>query len=316
MSVYDSLTDRTAAQALMPEEVSDAFLKGLNDQSAVLQFFTRVPVGKAQVRFPVLSSLPTAYWVTGDTGLKQTTELSWDNKYLNIEEIAVIVPIPENVINDSDIPIWEQARPLLEQAVGRTLDAAVFFGINAPSSFPDDVVASAIAVGNHYDRGTNNAAAGGLVTDLGNVIGLLEADGYDPDSGIAVRSLRGYVRSARNAQGDRYAEISIDRNGFEIDGVRYMHPMRGLWPVGSNDAEAIVFDSSQFVVGVRQDITYKVLTEAVIQDGSGNIVYNLAQQDMVALRVVMRVGWQVANTLNYDEASAAVRYPAAVLQTP
>jgi HK97 family phage major capsid protein len=62
-----------------------------------------VPVGRAQVRFPVLSALPVAYWVNGDTGLKQTTEVNWTNKYLNIEEIAAIVPVPDNVVADAEV---------------------------------------------------------------------------------------------------------------------------------------------------------------------------------------------------------------------
>jgi hypothetical protein len=91
--------------------------------------------------------------------------------------------------------------------------------------------------------------------------------------------------------------------------------MRGQWPSGSAVASAIMFDPSEFVVGVRQDITYKVLDQAVIQDNTGAIVYNLAQQDMVAMRCVFRAGWQVSNTINYDQPVEASRYPAAVLRT-
>jgi hypothetical protein len=86
----------------MPEEVSDELLGKATEQSAVLSQFRRVPVGRAQVRFPVLSALPVAYWVAGDTGLKQTTEVNWTNKFLNIEEIATIMPVPDNVIADVD----------------------------------------------------------------------------------------------------------------------------------------------------------------------------------------------------------------------
>jgi hypothetical protein len=54
-----------------------------------------------------------------------------------------------------------------------------------------------------------------------------------------------------------------------------------------------------------------VLSEAVIQDTEGNIVYNLAQQDMVALRVVMRLGVQIANPVTRRKGKAG--YPFAVL---
>jgi HK97 family phage major capsid protein len=297
----------------MPEEVSSAFLGSLNDTSAVLNRFTRVPVGKAQVRFPVLSALPIAYWVTGDTGLKQTTEVNWANKYLNVEEIAVIVPVPDNVIDDADEPIWAQVRPLCEQAAGRLLDATVFFGTNAPASFPTNVTAAAASASNTITIGTNAAAAGGIVGDNSDLLSAVEADGYDPTSGVAARTLRGRVRQARNSQGERFDEVTIAADSVDIDGVTYEFPMRGLWPTGSGAVQAIAFDPSEFVVGVRQDVTWKLLDQAVIQDNTGAIVYNLAQQDMQALRLTMRVGWQVANTINYDQAVEASRYPAGIL---
>jgi HK97 family phage major capsid protein len=312
---YDNVISR--GDVPMPEEVSNAFRRNLANQSVVLNQFTRVPVGSAQVRVPVLSALPVAYWVTGDTGLKQTSEAAWANKYLNIEEIAVIVPIPENVLDDAGFPIWDEVRPLCEQAAGRLVDATVFFGTAAPASFPSAVVTAAASAGNTVNRGTNAAAAGGIAGDLGAVFGALEVDGYDPSGGIASRAFRGYARQARNSQGDRYAEFNIAPDTVEIDGVQIAtNSMRGQWPSASGTAEAIIFDRNEFVVGVRQDVTWKLLDQAVIQDASGNIVYNLAQQDMVALRMTMRVGWQVANTINYDQPVEASRYPAAVLLRP
>src|SRR5207247_2278114 len=132
--------------------------------SSVLSQFTRVPVSRAQVRFPVLSALPTAYWVNpSDTGLKQTTEVNWANKYLNIEELAVIVPIPETVLDDAEQPIWDQVRPLCEDAAARAVDSAVYFGTNAPSSFPTAVVTDAASSGNSGTVGTNAGSVGGVV---------------------------------------------------------------------------------------------------------------------------------------------------------
>jgi HK97 family phage major capsid protein len=311
---YNNITSRTDAGALMPEEVSNDLLKNLSSTSTGPRAVHPGAGRPRQVRFPVLSALPVAYWVTGDTGLKQTTEVNWANKYLNIEELAVIVPIPDNVIADSGQPIWSQVQPLCEQAAGRLIDTAVFFGTNAPASFPTNVVAAAVAAGNTATRGTN-AAAGGIIGDWSDLLGTLEADGYDANSAVGIRTLRGLFRQARSTQGERLEEISITPDYVEIDGTRITFPMRGLWPAAAaNSAEAIVFDRSEFVLGVRQDITWKLLDQAVIQDNTGAIVYNLAQQDMVAMRMTMRVGWQVANTINYDQPTEASRYPAAVLR--
>ena len=311
---YDNIINRDDASPLMPEEVSNKFLEGLGNESAVLTLFTEVPVGRAQVRFPVLSALPIAYWVTGDTGQKQTTEINWDNKFLNIEEIAVIVPVPDNVIDDSEEPIWDQVRPLCEQAAGRLVDETVFFGVSAPATFPKNVVAEAIEVGNKAKLGTAEAKKGGIVTDQSEVLSLVEGEGYDPRSGVASRTLRGLARGARNANGDRFGEVNITADTVEIDGITYTFPMRGQWPTASESAQAIMFDPSEFVVGIRKDVTWKLLDEAVIQDNTGAIRYNLAQQDMSALRLTLRLGWQVANTINYDEEDEAKRYPAGVLQ--
>src|SRR3954463_7896453 len=121
---FTNLTSRTDAQALIPEEVSNELLGKALEQSAVLSLFRRVPVARGQVRFPVLSALPVAYFVGGDTGLKQTTEVNRANKFLNIEEIAPIMPVPDNVLADVDANIWDEAMPLLTEAFGRTLDAA------------------------------------------------------------------------------------------------------------------------------------------------------------------------------------------------
>lgn len=307
----NNIISRADAQSLMPEEVSNSLLKGLQSQSAALDMFTRIPVGRAQVRLPVLSALPIAYFVTGDTGLKQTTEVNWANKFLNIEEIAAIVPVPDSVIADSGEPIWGQVQPLVEQAIGRTLDAAVFFGSNKPSSWPTDVVSAATSAANSVTHGANAAAAGGIIGDISDTLGKLEADGYDANSVLANRIYRGLLRQARSTQGEQLNEAM---DGTAVYNIDVTYPMRGMWPTGSGAAELIAIDKAEFVIGVRQDITWKLLDQAVIQDNTGAIIYNLAQQDMSAMRVVFRVGWQVGNTINYDQATEASRYPAAVLK--
>lgn len=310
---YTNIISRTDAAALIPEEVASQIISHLPDQSAALKLFRKVPMSRNQQRLPVLSALPTAYWVNGDSGLKQTTEVNWANKYLNAEELACIVPIPEAVLDDTAFDVWGEVRPLMEEAIGRAFDAAVFFGTNKPASFPTDIVTAAVAAGNTVNRGTNAAAAGGAAGDISDVFATVETDGYDVNGIVALRTYRGRLRQTRSTQGEQLMEVSTT----QAYGVDITYPMRGLWPTGSGSAELIVGDfASQGIVSVRQDITFKVLDQAVIQDGTGAIVYNLAQQDMVALRVTFRGAWQVANIINFDQPVEANRFPFGVLRAP
>jgi hypothetical protein len=201
----------------------------------------------------------------------------------------------------------------MEQAIGRALDAAVFFGTNAPASWDDDIVTAADAAGNEVFRGAATQANGGLAADLVNLWGTVWADGYDVTGAVGNISLRARLLNARNIQGDQYGDqIGVDN----VLGTVIQTPMRGQWPTGTSAAELIAGDFNQLVVGVRQDFTYKLITEGVITDNAGAIVYNLPQQDMVALRLVFRVGWAVANPINYDQGTEANRYPFAVLRSP
>lgn len=310
---YNNIVSRTDAQALIPEQVSQQMLTNLNSESASLALMTHIPVSTNQTRFPVISALPTAYFVTGDTGLKQTTEVNWANKYLNIEELAAIVPIPEAVLDDVSFDVWGSIRPLLEQAIGRALDAAVLFGVNKPSSWPTDIVAAATAAGNNQARGASTAAQGGVAQDYNLLFGKLEADGFTANGVIARTSHKQVIRGARDTTGQMFADLT----GMTLWGEQLRFVQSGLWPTaGSGAAEAIAADWSQFVLGVRQDFTYKMLTEASLYNSDGTLQYALAQQDMVALRVVFRVGWQVSNTLNYEQPTEGSRYPAAVLTQP
>jgi HK97 family phage major capsid protein len=314
---YDNLISRTDAAALIPEDVSREIWQDVVQQSAALQYFRQVRMSRAQTRLPVLAALPTAYFVDGDTGLKQTSEVNWANKYLNAEEIAVIIPIAEAVLDDADYDVWSEIRPLAAEAIGRTFDAAAFFGTNKPASWPTAIVDAAEAAGNEVTRGTAAQAAGGIATDISNVMAKVEADGYDPNLLVTTRATRALLRNARATDGQRLLDFGGNAGTVEsVMGLPVAYSMNGIWGSSAGDTELIALDRRQFIVGIRQDITYKVLDQAVIQDNTGAILYNLAQQDMVALRIVFRAAFAVPNPINYTQGTEANRYPAAVLERP
>jgi HK97 family phage major capsid protein len=311
---YNSVTSRADVQAMIQEQVSKIMLTTQQSPSAALQLFTRLNVPTSETRFPVQTALTQAYWVDGDTGLKQTTEAAWANKYLQIEKLAAIVPIADSVIADSSVDLWGTIRPQVETAITRAVDAAIFFGVNAPSSFPDDIATAAIAAGNVRARGTATQAQGGIAEDINQLMGLMIADGYAPTGFVANPMFQTRLRGARGTDGQLLTDVNGGVNN--IWGQPTTYPMPGLWPTGVNAAELFALQKENFILGVRGDIEVTVSNQAVIQDAGGVIQFNAFQQDMTFFRVVFRVGWQVSNPLNYSEAVEANRYPAAVLRSP
>ena len=309
---YNSIISRTDAGALIPEDVSAEIIQNVTEASIVMKLGKKLaPMSRAQHRMPVLSLFPIGYFVTGDTGLKKTTEVNWANKYIDAEEIAVFVPISKAVLDDSAYDIWGEIKPLLAEEFGRVFDAAVLFGDNAPAAWPTDVLASAVAAGNDVTLGTG-ADLYEDIMDVDGVIAAVESDGYFFDGAAADVTMRARLRGLRDADGNLLFTRSMQEGSpYALDGQAMHFPRNGCWDV--TQAHLILGEWSKLVWSLRQDITYDIFDQAVIQDATGAIVYNLAQQDMLALRAVMRIGWQVPNPINRLQETEADRYPFGVL---
>lgn len=309
---YNSQIDRSDAGALVPEDAARDIIQGIPEYSSVMQLATKGQnMSRKQRRVPVLSTFPTAYFVDGDTGLKQTTDQAWGNKYFNAEELAVIVPIPEAVLDDSDYDIWGEIKPRIMEAFGVTFDAAVFTGANAPALWPTNLLDAATAAGNVVTYGTGVDLYDDLLGESG-VISLVENDGFMATGHVSSMSMRGKYRNLRDANGQPLFKSGIQGSTtYELDGAPIVFPRNG----SLDTSKVLQFsgDFKQIVYCMRQDITYKILDQAVIQDNTGAIIYNLAQQDMVALRAVMRIAWQVPNPINRLNSDEAARYPISAL---
>ena len=100
--------------------------------------------------------------------------------------------------------------------------------------------------------------------------------------------------------------------GTEIDSLPKTFLDNGAWD--KTKSVLVAGDFSQAVYSIRQDVTTKILTEGVIQDPTTKeIVYNLMQNDMVALRAVMRLGWELPNPVNRIKGDKSKRCPFSIL---
>lgn len=321
---FNSQIARADAAALIPEDVSAQIVAALPTINPIMQLARKLPnMSRAQRRMPVLSALATAYFVSGDTGLKQTSEMAWENKFIDAEELAVIVPIPESVLDDAGFDVWSQVRPEIERALSFAINRAVLYGTNIPASWTTNLGSAGLVAG---ANAAGHVVAAASYTDLyeailsenssgdDGVFMLVEADGYMVTGNLASPTFKGKLRGIRDLNLQPIFKPSMqDPTRYELDGTPLFFPTDGS--IVTTEGVLISGDWSQLVFAIRQDITYKVLTEAVIQDSSGDIIYNLAQQDMVALRAVMRLGFALPNPINNMNTDPDTRYPFAVLTT-
>lgn len=290
-----NMVNRADAEAVIREQIVKNVFQDAPKESVFMSLAKKLPnMTSNQTRIRVLDFLPTAYWVDGDTGMKQTSRQAWDNVYLDAAELAVIVPIPEAVLDDAEFDIFGEVTPRVMEAIGQRVDAAIIFGENRPRVWQNDIITLARQAGNNVAPGSNPDYYNLLLGQNG-VISKVEEDGYMATGALASMSMRAKLRGIKATDGTPIFKSDMQGStNYALDGAPMYFPQNGAF--NNNTAQLIIGDFKQAVYAIRQDITVKILDQGVIQDPTTKeITYNLAQQDMVALRIVFRMGWALPN---------------------
>lgn len=308
-----NVIDRSGAESLIPTQEANEIIQGTITQSAVLSRGRKLAnMTSRQYKMPVLDMLPIAYFVNGDTGQKKTTKQAWDKKFITAEEIAVIVPIPEAVLDDAEYDIWAEVKPRVTEAFGKVIDGAILFDADKPSTWRDGVVTTATNAESVVTLGAKDNLYDKIMAEDG-VIAKVEDSGYFVNGHMADISMRAKLRGLKDADGNPIFKSDMQgATSYSLDGSPMNFPNNGSFD--KSKALMISGDFSQLVYSIRQDITFKLFTEGVVQNTDGSIAYNLMQNDMVALRAVMRLGWEIPNPINALKTDKTKRCPFSILK--
>ena len=277
---------------LIEEGYAADMLRFTAEGSTSIQAFGSVPVGKRITHLPVLATMPQASWVNGETGTKAKSTATWADSTMVIEELAVIIPVAEATIDDASEDLLDEVAKMGGQALSKELDLAVLFGIRKPVTWTSPaLLPAAVAAGQAF---TPAQAAG--VNDLpGGIYQAAEAvdnAGFDPSSFVAPKGLRFRMANLRDDQGRPLLSTSLGAGAVnasdDVAGLPAKWAVGGSWDRGS--ALALVADQSRVRIGIRQDVTVKFLDQATITGADGEPI-NLAERDMVALRIKARFGY-------------------------
>lgn len=331
---FSDLISRSDAGALIPEEVFPEIIKATVEESAVLRLARRLPnMSRAQERIPVSSALAVAYFNDGngsDNALAQTTKAEWNNRYIDAERITAIIPIPKAVIADANYDIWGECRPQIVEGIGKLIDQAVIHGVNIPPSWATNIGETGTARNGLIARATAankmislasysdmyEAILGETAAGADGLAMLLEKDGYMATGYIGHVSMRGKLRNVRTTEGLPifHPGQNLGQNFATgtVDGANILYPLNGA--IDSSEMLLLGGMWNKLLYAIREDLTFEIGTEGVIQDAAGNIVYNLWQQHMVALKATMRLGFALPNAVNRMNENELTRCPFAVLK--
>ena len=327
--------------SLIPEDYARGIIKNVTQNSAALRLLSRRRMTRQIQRMSVLTAKPTAAFVTAgtapfdstDVGAKSVSRLTWADLTMTAEPVAVIVIVPEHFLEDQAYDLWGEIRSECEEAIAAAIDSAVFFGTNAPTSWPASINAHATAAaGNVVTAGTGVD----LAADLNNALGAVESDGFYPNGWLydlrekaTLRGLRDQNRQflyamrgpantgLQNAGDDD--EISarvrdVRQNGEIWNLPAYTSAMGLAFGTATGNTRYITGDFDRAFIGIRSDIRVKMLDQATLVDGSDT--WNLAQRDTLAMRLVTRVAYVTSNPQTRLQPTAASRSPFAVVKVP
>lgn len=323
---FDEVMGRTGADNRLArekrEEVVAQIIKDVEQTSTALALGNVHQMGAYQERLRVANSVPDAFWINGtttagdapfgssntdstnqfakDSGLKQTTNMTWDNLFIRPDELAVLVPMPDSWQDDSDLA-WDEIRASVGTAFAQAIDAAIFWGKSTtghplPTSFGTGIVHDAIAAGAFVVEGTGVDVA----DDYALLLQGLEERGFNATSAYVNAAESWRLRRLRSG-GPEGLPIyqSLDAGGnATIYGRQLKEETNGTFR--PTMATAIAGEFSNLHIGIRQNLTFRMFDEGTIQNAAGVTIYNAMQQDGQILRAVMRLGYVVADPYKYQ----------------
>lgn len=307
---------RDRAEAALARQESYEIIELATRESAVLAAGNVIPMRGETLRVPVLGALPTAEFVGESTGgalssegvdIKPKSSAQVDTLLLKARTLATIIVIPEEVLEDDEAGLTSLIQQRAAEAIGAKLDEAVLFGTSdKPGDWPASIVPAAISAGRFVVAGTGVD----LAQDINLAWAEVEDSDFDVNVQMASRRIRATLRGLRGQDNQPIFVTSL-RDDAQADSV-YGEPIyfvrNGSWQAG--DATVIVGDARHLHIGLRSDVSYKMLTEAPVTDSEGN-VFSLAERDLVAVRARFRAAYEVSVPVSRDQ--SADPFPFAVV---
>lgn len=272
--------------AFLPAQISQDIIQQTQTASAVMALARQITLPGTGVAVPVITGDPTAEWV-GETGKKPVSNSTVESKLLRPYKIAVIETVSKELLRDADA-LYAALAQRLPNALAKAFDNTVVGGTAAPGS---DFDTFAAATAQDISTGTY-AALVAADADIAAHGGELNGFAIAPQG-------RSILLGAVDGQGRPLFINNVAEGAVPVILGAKTVASKGVYKAdASNNVVGIAGDWSQAVYGTVEGIQISVSDQATLDIGGGQSI-NLWQQNMVAIRAEMEVGFR-ANTAAFN----------------
>lgn len=266
----------------LPPEVSQEIMQKTQEASVIMQLAREIPLPGRGVEIPVITSDPTAAWVA-ESAAKPVSDPGLSAKIMRAYKLAVIVPFSEEFARDAQ-NLYDNLIARLPGALAAKFDNTVAGGTTAPGSDFDTFAA---------------VTAQSIATDT--YAGLVAADA---DISVHGGILNGFAISPQ-ARGILLGAVDGNKRPLFINSVAEgAVPMilgartvlsKGVYVAGSPNVVGIAGDWAQAMYGTVEGVKIDFSKDATLTSGETTI--NLFQQNMLAVRAEIEVGFRADTTV-------------------
>ena len=270
-------TNRT--NITLPADMAREILAKMQTESAVMQLATQIELPGKGVEIPVITSDPTAAWVS-ETGAKTVSNPGLSSKLMSAYKLAVIVPFSNEFRRDA-AALYDELVRRLPRALAQKFDETVFGPAGSKPGTNFDVFGSCTA----QNIGGTNTFAGICAADADIAAhgGIMNGIALSPQA-----------KSKLLSAVDNYGRPLFINNVAEgavpvILGAKTVLS-KGAYVSGSPNTVGVAGDWSQAMYGTVEGVKIDYSADATLTSGSTTI--NLFQQNMFAVRAEIEIGFR------------------------
>lgn len=263
---------------LIPTEISNQIVLGVKRGSFCLNNSRLEPMTKVTKSIPVLVSLPGPTFV-GEGKKINVVKPQIVPVTLSAKKLAFILTASRETLNDSVLHTFDQLKDSIVDAFAVAIDKAIITGDMIEGSPVFEKTILDVAKKQEVKRTSNIIA-----DDIADTLAIVEGHGYNASNILAINSIKNELRKEKTTTKE---PLYSDVNNLYGTPINYTNQF------DSEKGYAVVGDFKNYLMtGIYQNIEYDILRESVLDLGDGTTI-NLGQQDLIGIRVTMRISANV-----------------------